>query len=53
MERKNIYILLAFVLLCWRRPVSPHWRRLVASLAIILRFTSDHPVDDAQLVTLG
>jgi hypothetical protein len=36
MEGKDIYILLAFALLCWRRPVSPHWRRPVASLAITL-----------------
>jgi hypothetical protein len=36
MEGKNIYILLAFALLCWRRPVSPHWRRPVASPAITL-----------------
>jgi hypothetical protein len=53
MEGKNIYILLAFALLCWQHRVSPHWRRPVASLAIILRFTDNHParpVDDAQLV---
>jgi hypothetical protein len=34
-EEKDIYILLAFALLCWRRSVSPHWRRPVASLAIM------------------
>ena len=27
---------LAFALLCWRRPVSPCWRRSVTSLVIIL-----------------
>jgi hypothetical protein len=39
LERRDIYILLAFALLCWRRPVSPHWRRPVASLTITLSIT--------------
>jgi hypothetical protein len=50
MKGMDIYILLAFAPFCWRRPVLPHWRRPVTSLAIALRFTGDHLVDDAQLV---
>ena len=40
-DRKDIYILLAFAPVCWRRPVSPHWRRPVASLAVALLMTPD------------
>ena len=46
LERRDIYILLAFALLCWRRPVSPHRRSPC-------RFTGDHPVDHAQLARLA
>jgi hypothetical protein len=46
LEGRDIYILLAFALLCWRRPVSPHRRSPC-------RFTGDHPVDHAQLVRLS
>ena len=40
LERRDIYILLALALLCWRRPVSPHWRSP-------RRLTGDHPVNHA------
>jgi hypothetical protein len=46
LERRDIYILLAFALLCWRRPVSPHRRSP-------RRLTGDHPVDHAQLPRLA
>jgi hypothetical protein len=46
LERRDIYILLTFALLCWRRPVSPHRRSPC-------RFTGDHSVDHAQLVRLS
>src|SRR5205085_5744189 len=45
-ERTSIYSW-RFALVCWQRPVSPHWRRPVASPAITLRLTGDHLVDDA------
>src|SRR5579859_1056400 len=52
MEGKDIYILLAFALVCWQRPVSPHWRCPVASPAITLRLTGDHLTYASLAITL-